>query len=110
MYEFSKEKREAALDVCTSYIKRGQNVNNRASGISIGLLLQELSDEEINKIIEEKFLRSAKICVPKGPANILDKSSTFMSFKAVIFPHFLLMFRAMLNGNIFTYNKVTVYV
>ena len=63
MYEFSKEQREAALDVCTSYIKRGQNVENRASIISIGLLLQELSDEEINKTIEEKFLRSAKICV-----------------------------------------------
>ena len=57
MHEFNSDKRELAFEICTKYIKRGLNLNDRAAITAIGYAIQELSDEELNKTLEGDFVK-----------------------------------------------------
>ena len=62
MTKFDQAKRDKAVDACTSLLKKGHNVENTVAIIALGFLMNEMDDDEINRIINTNFfLKESKI-------------------------------------------------
>ena len=52
----SPEKRESCFDICATFIRRQLNVEDRTAIIALGYILQEIEEDELQKIKASNFL------------------------------------------------------